>query len=94
AHEPSPAAPRAFAENTAPASEAPSAPVHVRFYSLDRAYGLQPDPIPIPKRHPYVLIGPAENPTANKSAKDDSSSAADADADAGKPSAGGDQATP
>lgn len=59
-------APAALAQNPSPPPYS-SAPVRVRFYSLHRAYGLRPDPIAMPKRRPYVLIGPPDNPAASDS---------------------------
>ncbi|HUZ12501.1 MAG TPA: hypothetical protein VMU93_06615 [Caulobacteraceae bacterium] len=57
---PPPAAPatRALAQAAPPAAD----PDHtgVRYYSLLRPYGLTPDPIPMPKHRPMVLIGPPD----------------------------------
>jgi hypothetical protein len=92
---PQPAA--AYAQpSAAPAQPAQAQPAEgttgVHFYSLHRAYGMSPDPIPAPTEGHTVLIAPADNGTA---AQGDGQAGGDQDQDGagdddGKPAAHGD----
>jgi hypothetical protein len=68
-----------------PAAPASSTQTGPRFYSLHRAYGLTPDPIPVPAQRPTVLVGPPDRYA--EPGRDDAG--ADDDAPA-KPAAHGD----
>ena len=95
APEPQPAA--AYAQpSAAPAQPAQAQPAEgttgVHFYSLHRAYGMSPDPIPAPTEGHTVLIAPADDGTA---AQGDGQAGGDQDQDGagdgdGKPAAHGD----
>jgi len=61
----------------------------VRFYSLHRAYGLSPDPIPAPTEGHTVLIGPPDQGAADK-AQDQGAGADQDGGDGGKSAAHGD----
>ena len=54
------AATPAPAPNAYAASADTSQRVHVRFYSVDRPYGLTPDPIQMPTKRPMILVGPPD----------------------------------
>jgi hypothetical protein len=79
--EPPPPAMAAPAPQPAPAPVAAPAPAvaesgHTgpRFYSLHRAYGITPDPIPIPTERSTVLVGPPDrgaDPGADAAGADD-----------------------
>jgi hypothetical protein len=68
-----PAAPaQTLAQNNPPAPTAAiSSPSHVHYYSLHREYGLTPDKVAAPKDQPMVLIGPPDNPPAQKDDSND-----------------------
>jgi hypothetical protein len=77
------APPRPVAESdpapyVAAAAPAPagSPTVHVRFYSVDRPYGLTPDRIAMPDKRPMVLVGPPDG-SASQSPPGDGDGAAD-----------------
>jgi len=60
---------QALAQNDAAAGPAVSPtlqPTGVHYYSLHREYGLTPDAIVTPKDRPMVLIGPPDDPPAQK----------------------------
>lgn len=93
---PQPAA--AYAQpSAAPAQPAQAQPAEgttgVRFYSLHRAYGMSPDPIPAPTEGHTVLIAPPDNGTAaqgdGQGGDQDQDGAGDGDGN-GKPAAHGD----
>jgi hypothetical protein len=69
--------PQALAQNTPPASA--SAPVHARFYSLHREYGMTPDPVTLPADRPMVLVGPPDNPPAQAATPDSAAGVGDQD---------------
>jgi hypothetical protein len=63
----------------------------VRFYSLHRAYGMSPDPIPAPTEGHTVLIGPPDRGGADQSRDQSPGGDGDQDGgDGGKPAAHGD----
>ena len=69
---PAPTAPaQVLAQNDTTAAPAPATnplgQTGVHYYSLHREYGLTPDQVVTPKERPMVLIGPPENPPAQKS---------------------------
>jgi hypothetical protein len=52
-------------------------PVKARFYSLHRAYGDQPDAIPMPVDRPPVLVGPGDSAPAAEASDQDSEGKSD-----------------
>lgn len=52
-------------------------PVKARFYSLHRAYGDQPDAIPMPVDRPPVLVGPGDSAPAAQASDQDSEGKSD-----------------
>jgi hypothetical protein len=54
----------AAAQSAAAASDG-DAKVGARLYSLHREYGLDPDPVTIPKQRPLVLIAPPDPPPSS-----------------------------
>jgi len=52
------AAPDQTAAAATPAGSSPR--VHVHIYSVDRPYGMTPDPIAMPTKRPMVLVGPPD----------------------------------
>ncbi len=69
---PAPQAPAAAQPQPTPTTQATAGASHVRFYSLHRAYGLEPDPDPKPTGNPLVLIAPPQSAHDDSDASDDS----------------------
>jgi len=90
---PPPPAPQRLADNSAAAMPAAGASnaVPVRYYSLHRAYGMTPDPVPTPQDRPMVLIGPPDNPPAQAPSGD---SVSGENQDGGGDAASGSDTTP
>ncbi|HEX3407657.1 MAG TPA: hypothetical protein VHS81_10505 [Caulobacteraceae bacterium] len=95
------AAPPSAAHNAQPAAAQPAAqaapstaqgPSSVRFYSLHRAYGMSPDPIPAPTEGHTVLIGPPDHGAADQAQDQSQGGDADQDGDGRKSAAHGDAA--
>jgi hypothetical protein len=86
-----PSAPSHVATAAAPVSAAAAeGTTSVRFYSLHRAYGMSPDPIPAPTAGHTVLIGPPDRGAAAQDQNQDQSQDGDAGQGGGKSTAPGD----
>ncbi len=85
---PPPATGYVQASSAAPSTQAAQGTSSVRFYSLHRAYGMTPDPIPEPTQGHTVLIGPPDHSAAAQDQGGDNDQ--DGAGDDGKPAAHGD----
>jgi hypothetical protein len=73
---PAPASPPVALAQAWPSASA-QGPVKARFYSLHRAYGDQPDAIPMPVDRPPVLVGPGDSAPAAEASDQESEGKAD-----------------
>jgi len=82
------AAASAPAQSAAAPSGAPRVGVHI--YSVDRPYGMTPDPIAMPVKRPMVLVGPPDTPASQSHGADGDGDGKSKPHDDGQGAGGGD----